>query len=104
MITATVLAVFFVPVFYVAIQSLIELKNGPPKFHEGEDLPVAVGQSSTETPVLKREPAPVAQTPAPPAEKPAPPDTNGEPDKNGTPAERDAPAPADGRPPSPPGH
>jgi HAE1 family hydrophobic/amphiphilic exporter-1 len=31
MITATVLAVFFVPVFYVAIQSLIELRNGPPK-------------------------------------------------------------------------
>ncbi len=31
MITATVLAVFFVPVFYVAIQGLIELKNGPPK-------------------------------------------------------------------------
>lgn len=31
MITATVLAVFFVPVFYVAIQSLIEMKNGPPK-------------------------------------------------------------------------
>jgi len=31
MITATVLAVFFVPVFYVAIQHLIELRNGPPK-------------------------------------------------------------------------
>jgi len=31
MITATVLAVFFVPVFYVAVQSLIELINGPPK-------------------------------------------------------------------------
>ena len=31
MITATVLAVFFVPVFYVAIQCLIELRNGPPK-------------------------------------------------------------------------
>jgi HAE1 family hydrophobic/amphiphilic exporter-1 len=30
MITATVLAVFFVPVFYVAIQHLIELRNGPP--------------------------------------------------------------------------
>ncbi|MCI0705190.1 MAG: efflux RND transporter permease subunit [Planctomycetia bacterium] len=48
MITSTVLAVFFVPVFYVAIQSLIELKNGPPKppppdFHApGEpDTPVA---------------------------------------------------------------
>jgi HAE1 family hydrophobic/amphiphilic exporter-1 len=31
MITSTVLAVFFVPVFYVAIQGLIELLNGPPK-------------------------------------------------------------------------
>lgn len=31
MITATVLAVFFVPVFYVAIQGLIELISGPPK-------------------------------------------------------------------------
>jgi HAE1 family hydrophobic/amphiphilic exporter-1 len=30
MITATVLAVFFVPVFYVAIQSLIEFLSGPP--------------------------------------------------------------------------
>ena len=37
MITSTVLAVFFVPAFYVAIQSLIELINGPPKPHdEGE--------------------------------------------------------------------
>ena len=36
MITATVLAVFFVPVFYVAIQSLIELRNGPPKPRPGE--------------------------------------------------------------------
>ena len=31
MITSTVLAVFFVPVFYVAFQGLIELRNGPPK-------------------------------------------------------------------------
>ncbi|MCE9563935.1 MAG: efflux RND transporter permease subunit [Planctomycetes bacterium] len=36
MITSTVLAVFFVPVFYVAIQSLIELKNGPPRMKLGE--------------------------------------------------------------------
>ncbi|WP_020471808.1 efflux RND transporter permease subunit [Zavarzinella formosa] len=35
MITSTVLAVFFVPAFYVAVQSLIELRNGPPK-HPGE--------------------------------------------------------------------
>ncbi len=31
MITSTVLAVFFVPAFYVAIQTLIEFINGPPK-------------------------------------------------------------------------
>jgi hypothetical protein len=36
MLTSTVLAVFFVPIFYVAIQSLIELKNGPPKPRPGE--------------------------------------------------------------------
>ena len=83
MITSTVLAVFFVPVFYVAIQSLIELKNGPPKAH-GELLPVAVGQSSTETPVLKKEP-----------------ETTGPPEKNGAPVERDAPATVDGKPDSP---
>jgi HAE1 family hydrophobic/amphiphilic exporter-1 len=38
MISATVLAVFFVPVFYVAIQGLIELINGPPK-PPGEEPP-----------------------------------------------------------------
>jgi HAE1 family hydrophobic/amphiphilic exporter-1 len=31
MITSTVLAVFFVPAFYVAVQRLIELGNGPPR-------------------------------------------------------------------------
>ena len=31
MITSTVLAVFFVPVFYVAVQGFIELWSGPPK-------------------------------------------------------------------------
>jgi HAE1 family hydrophobic/amphiphilic exporter-1 len=33
MITATVLAVFFVPIFYMAVQGFIELLNGPPKPH-----------------------------------------------------------------------
>jgi HAE1 family hydrophobic/amphiphilic exporter-1 len=36
MITATVLAVFFVPVFYVAIQWLIEQRNGPPRLRPGQ--------------------------------------------------------------------
>jgi HAE1 family hydrophobic/amphiphilic exporter-1 len=31
MVTSTVLAVFFVPVFYVAVQGLIELWSGPPR-------------------------------------------------------------------------
>ena len=35
MISSTVLAVFFVPVFYVAVQSLIELVSGPPRAPEG---------------------------------------------------------------------
>ena len=45
MITSTVLAVFFVPVFYVAIQGLIEIINGPPKQHpkEAPDETGAVG-------------------------------------------------------------
>ncbi|MFO0803321.1 MAG: multidrug efflux RND transporter permease subunit [Gemmataceae bacterium] len=40
MITATVLAVFFVPVFFVAIQTLIEWRNGPPTHpkHEAESV------------------------------------------------------------------
>ncbi len=41
MLTSTILAIFFVPVFYVAIQSLIELRNGPPKRPSAEDIPVA---------------------------------------------------------------
>ena len=46
MITATVLAVFFVPVFYLAVQGLIELINGPPKPHGVAELPVATGRRS----------------------------------------------------------
>jgi HAE1 family hydrophobic/amphiphilic exporter-1 len=42
MITATVLAVFFVPVFFVVIQRLAELRYGPPKPPPGHaPLPVA---------------------------------------------------------------
>ncbi|MFO0927643.1 MAG: multidrug efflux RND transporter permease subunit [Gemmataceae bacterium] len=43
MITSTVLAVFFVPVFYVAVQGFIELWSGPPKPPPADDpmgLPV----------------------------------------------------------------
>ena len=39
MITSTVLAIFFVPVFYVAVQGLIELRNGPPKPVPGREPP-----------------------------------------------------------------
>jgi HAE1 family hydrophobic/amphiphilic exporter-1 len=41
MITSTVLAVFFVPPFFVALQAFSELLNGPPKPHHGETVPVA---------------------------------------------------------------
>ncbi len=34
MITSTVLAIFFVPVFYVVIQGLIEMLSGPPQKHD----------------------------------------------------------------------
>ena len=60
MITATVLAVFFVPIFYVAIQKLIELKNGPPKPLPGEVIHVPL------------EATPIEAAPLP-AEKSAPP-------------------------------
>jgi len=42
MISSTFLAVFFVPVFYVAVQSLIESLNGPPK-------PIGESQAPTTT-------------------------------------------------------
>jgi HAE1 family hydrophobic/amphiphilic exporter-1 len=41
MISATLLAVFFVPPFFVAMEYLRELINGPPQPHPGEDVPVA---------------------------------------------------------------
>ncbi len=62
MITSTVLAVFFVPVFYVAIQSLIEMRNGPPKLHPGEEVAVAglehseASQPATQEPVTGEKP------------------------------------------------
>ena len=81
MITATVLAVFFVPVFYVAIQSLIELKNGPPKLRPGQVI---------HAPLVDEPAAPPAPD-APSASSPdtIPPSPNGEDgkpeEKNGTP-------------------
>jgi HAE1 family hydrophobic/amphiphilic exporter-1 len=59
MITSTVLAVFFVPAFYVAVQGLIELLNGPPK-------PLPKESTDTDTPVeLKREEVSPPPPPAP---------------------------------------
>ena len=54
MITATVLAVFFVPVFFVAMQKLAELRYGPPKPRAGEihlatDAPPASGSPGPAT-------------------------------------------------------
>ncbi|VTT99274.1 hydrophobe amphiphile efflux-1 family : Transporter, hydrophobe/amphiphile efflux-1 (HAE1) family OS=Rhodopirellula maiorica SM1 GN=RMSM_07794 PE=4 SV=1: ACR_tran: ACR_tran [Gemmataceae bacterium] len=74
MITATVLAVFFVPAFYVAIQWLIELKNGPPKPRPGEVIHV---HTEVESGHAAPAPAPVATAPVtaaePPPEPTAPP-------------------------------
>ncbi len=55
MITATVLAIFFVPIFFIAIQGLIELRNGPPKprsgeVHLGSDVVEGAGQGGNPTP------------------------------------------------------
>jgi HAE1 family hydrophobic/amphiphilic exporter-1 len=65
MLTATVLAVFFVPIFYVAIQSLIELKNGPPKPRPGQVIHAPL------------EAAPLPENPPPAAPLPPPPTKNG---------------------------
>jgi hydrophobic/amphiphilic exporter-1 (mainly G- bacteria), HAE1 family len=46
MISSTVLAVFFVPVFYVVIQGMIEMISGPPKPIPGEKVH-APGQDDT---------------------------------------------------------
>jgi hydrophobe/amphiphile efflux-1 (HAE1) family protein len=53
MITSTVLAVFFVPAFYVAVQGMIELINGPPKPLPGQEPHgMAARRSSVEVPKL----------------------------------------------------
>jgi hydrophobic/amphiphilic exporter-1 (mainly G- bacteria), HAE1 family len=63
MLSATLLAVFFVPVFYVAIQSLIELKNGPPKPPPGFHAP---GETFEPEMTCDAVPAPTAAAPVPP--------------------------------------
>ena len=73
MISSTVLAVFFVPVFYMAVQSLVELINGPPKRiptddedekgeHKKEEPVTLTADPSADRPA---EPVPVAQPPEP---------------------------------------
>jgi HAE1 family hydrophobic/amphiphilic exporter-1 len=52
MITSTVLAVFFVPVFYIVMQWLAELRKGPPK----------PGPDDDKVPLTKEEPAPEGNT------------------------------------------
>jgi HAE1 family hydrophobic/amphiphilic exporter-1 len=59
MITSTILAVFFVPVFFVAMQRLSELLNGPPKPHadaepgHADHAPGANGHAAEVVPVLR---------------------------------------------------
>jgi HAE1 family hydrophobic/amphiphilic exporter-1 len=92
MLSATVLAVFFVPVFYVAFQSLIELISGPPQPLPGETLTVAEPEPEP-VPVVKAEPVATANAPA--AEKPSDNGKNGQPDdgKNAKEAPAEKPAP-----------
>ncbi len=52
MITSTVLAVFFVPAFYVAVQGWIEYWNGPPPPQLGENAHVAADSHPPVTPPL----------------------------------------------------
>src|SRR5207248_1352839 len=65
MITATFLAVFFVPAFFVAMQGLSELINGPPKPHVGEDVPVAAPDENGEARNGEAEPEARRGEPAP---------------------------------------
>lgn len=81
MITSTVLAVFFVPIFYVAVQRAIEFWSGPPVQH-GEAAPAAESTGASHHAAPPSTPAAVPPvTPAPhsggtkppPGEKPASP-------------------------------
>ncbi len=65
MITSTVLAIFFVPVLYVVIQGLIELRNGPPKPIPDSANAIPTDHHSTPGVVHEALPAPV-----PPAQEP----------------------------------
>jgi multidrug efflux pump subunit AcrB len=61
MLTSTVLAVFFVPVFYVAIQTLIEFISGPPVTHaDVATEAVVTADAAAET---TSEPSTTAETP-----------------------------------------
>jgi HAE1 family hydrophobic/amphiphilic exporter-1 len=91
MLTATVLAVFFVPVFYVAIQSLIELLHGPPQPPPGFHAP---GEHA-EYEMTVEVPHPVKELASPEA-----PHANGKPEENGKPTEHGPPEngkPTDGK-------
>jgi HAE1 family hydrophobic/amphiphilic exporter-1 len=66
MITSTVLAVFFVPAFYVAIQGFIEFINGPPK-------PLPKEDGSEEPPVVLTPDTPTADTHSTPPQVALPP-------------------------------
>jgi HAE1 family hydrophobic/amphiphilic exporter-1 len=67
MITSTVLAVFFVPAFYVAIQGLIEMRNGPPKSHLSPATAVGPPVTSSEVRAAPTAPVPVVPNSGNPA-------------------------------------
>jgi HAE1 family hydrophobic/amphiphilic exporter-1 len=83
MFTATVLAVFFVPIFYVAFQSLIELLHGAPKPPPGFHAP---GEHTEHEMTLDTAPAASANDEAVSAD-PEEPHVNGKPQENGKPSD-----------------
>jgi HAE1 family hydrophobic/amphiphilic exporter-1 len=69
MITSTVLAVFFVPVFYVAVQGFIEYWSGPPAFIPAGSVHVV---SHPAQPIVATEPAVPAVVETKPIDVPLP--------------------------------
>jgi HAE1 family hydrophobic/amphiphilic exporter-1 len=66
MITSTVLAIFFVPVFYVAVQGFIEYWSGPPTFISAGGVHLALDPAEDAGVDETRPPEPAARKPLPP--------------------------------------
>jgi HAE1 family hydrophobic/amphiphilic exporter-1 len=66
MITSTVLAVFFVPVFYVAVQGFIEYWSGPPTFVTSGGVHLALDPDEGAVAVQPKPAEPTPKQPPPP--------------------------------------